>query len=93
MRRAVGVRKLRDELSLHVGYVRRGGRIVITDRGKPIALLLPYRQAEDSDREHRLRTLLSSPHVAPAERPFRRQPPAVRGRGRLASRLIVEDRR
>jgi prevent-host-death family protein len=42
MHGAIGIRKLRDELTRHLGRVRRGTRIVVTDRGKPVAVLMPY---------------------------------------------------
>jgi prevent-host-death family protein len=93
MERGVGVRKFRDELTRHLGRVRRGSRIVITDRGKPVAVLMPYGHDERSNREERLRALLVGGHVAPAERPFLANPPLVKGRGPLASDLISEDRR
>jgi prevent-host-death family protein len=93
MHGAIGIRKLRDELTRHLGRVRRGTRIVVTDRGKPVAVLMPYDQDKQSSREDRLRALLVGGHVVPAEKPFLVNPPLVKGRGRLASDLISEDRR
>ena len=93
MQEAVGIRKLRDELTRHLGRVRRGKRLVVTDRGKPVAVLIPYSQGGQSSREDRLRALLAGGHVASAERPFSANPPLVKGRGPLASDLIGEDRR
>ncbi len=47
MQDAVGIRKLRDELTQQIARVRRGKRLVVTDRGKPVAVLMPYgRDAE-----------------------------------------------
>jgi len=93
MQEAIGIRKLRDELTRHLGRVRRGKRIVVTDRGKPVAVLMPYRQDKESSRQSRLQALLAGGHVAPAERPFLVNPPLVKGRGPLASDLVSEDRR
>lgn len=93
MERAVGIRKLRDELTRHLGRVRRGGRIVITDRGQPVALLMPYVRGGRPSRTERLALLLSGGHVMPAEKQFLREPPLVRGRGPLLSDLISETRR
>jgi prevent-host-death family protein len=89
----VGVREFRDGLTHHLRRVRRGGRVVVSDRGRPVAVLVPYSKADGPSRSDRLAALLQSGHVKPAERPFLRRPPLVRGRGRLASALIVEDRR
>lgn len=93
MERSVGIRNLRDRLTRYLASVRRGGQLVITDRGQPVAVLSPYRRRGRSTREDRLKTLLSSGHVAPAERPFLKNPPLGKGRGPLLSDLIAEDRR
>jgi prevent-host-death family protein len=93
MERTVGIRRLRDALTGHLGRVRRGERLVITDRGHPVAVLEPYRRSGVRRRAGRLSALLASGHVAPAERLFRKPPPLARGRGRLPSRLIAEERR
>jgi antitoxin (DNA-binding transcriptional repressor) of toxin-antitoxin stability system len=90
MERKVGIRKLRDELTRHLGQVRCGARITITDRGQPVAMLSPY--TEDS-RSERLRALLSSDHIAPAGKQFLIRPRLVKGRGRLPSDLVSEGRR
>jgi len=89
----LGVRKLRDGLTRHLGRVRRGARIVITDRGRPIAWLLPFEAEAQDDQAERLNALLSSGHVEPAERQFPPLPPLVAGKGALPSDLIGEGRR
>lgn len=93
MQEAIGIRKLRDELTRHLARVRRGKRIVVTDRGKPVAVLTPYRRDREARQQDRLQALLAGGHVAPAERPFLVNPRLVKGRGPLASDLISEDRR
>jgi prevent-host-death family protein len=90
---AVGIRRLRDGLTRYLGRVRRGERLIITDRGRPIAVLLPYGRSRARSRAERLGALLASGHVSPAERPFLRRPPLVRGQGRRPSELIAEGRR
>ncbi len=92
MDRSVGIRKLRDELTRHLGHVRRGGRIVITDRGRPVAVISPCAERQDGPGE-RLRQVLASGHVTMAERPFRRRVPVVRGRGGELAALVREGRR
>lgn len=93
MERYVGIRKLRDELTKHLGRVRRGGRIVVTNRGRPVAVLLPHGQGGEAQLDERLKAMLSSGHVLPAEKPFSRLPPLVAGRGPSLSRLVAEGRR
>ena len=93
LERDVGIRRLRDGLTRYLGRVRRGERLVITDRGQPVAVLLPYRRGRARGAIERLGALLVSGHVSPAERSFLKRPPLVRGRGRRPSELIAEDRR
>lgn len=91
--RGVGIRQLRDGLTRYLGRVRRGERLVITDRGRPVAVLAAYRRAGAAPRSARLAAVLSGGHVAPAQRPFLGRPPLVRGRGRRLSAVVGEDRR
>lgn len=37
----VGVRELRDGLSRHLGFVRDGHTITVTDHGRPVARIVP----------------------------------------------------
>ena len=91
--RRVGIRKFRDGLTRHLGRVRRGARITITDRGQPVAVVLPYAKNRQSEQLDRLSQLLSSGHVASADRQFLTRLPLVKGRGTLPSDLISEGRR
>jgi prevent-host-death family protein len=93
MDHAVGIRKLRDGLTHYVARVRRGTRLVITDRGQPVAVLVPYRPDRKSRRADRLAALLAGGHIGPAERHFMRRPPLIRGRGPFLSVIIAESRR
>lgn len=38
----IGVRELKAKLSEYLGRVAEGEEVVVTDRGKPVARLLPY---------------------------------------------------
>lgn len=38
----VGVRELKSHLSEYLGRVRAGESLVVTDRGRPVARLVPY---------------------------------------------------
>lgn len=93
MGQAVGIRDLRDRLTRWVGRVRRGDRIVVTDRGKPVAVLVPFRRGKPADQAARLTALLSGGHVSPAGRPFQKWPRSVRGTGARPSDIIVQSRR
>lgn len=39
--KTIGIRELKGQLSSHIREVREGATLVITDRGKPVARLVP----------------------------------------------------
>jgi len=51
----VGVRELREQLSAYLDRARNGETIEVTDRGTPIAMLVPI-----SDERHALAELIAS---------------------------------
>lgn len=85
-----GVRNLKDHLSEYIRQVRRGERVVITDRGRPVAALVGLEQEEASEVAWALvhqglgewgggkpQGLVNPPHVP----------------GRRAEEIVIEDRR
>ena len=44
----VGVRELRQDLSRYLRRVRMGERLVVTDHGRPVAVLSPWAAAGDA---------------------------------------------
>jgi prevent-host-death family protein len=48
--RAIGIRELRQQASKHLRDVERGETIEVTDRGRPIALLMPIPRRGAIDR-------------------------------------------
>jgi prevent-host-death family protein len=85
----VGVKVLKDRLSKYLQRARDGERIVVTDRGKPIALLSPIVESPD--------TLLAWGLVrsgaaswAGGKPKGAERPPRVRGKS--AAEMILEDR-
>lgn len=38
---SVGIRQLKAHLSTYIGYASRGEEVVVTDRGREVALLVP----------------------------------------------------
>jgi prevent-host-death family protein len=87
---AVGVRDLKNRLSHHLKRVRAGARLTVTERGRPIATLAPVEVRDDLAWLHRM--------VAAGEATWNggkpkgsKNPP--RNRGKLASDMVIEDRR
>jgi prevent-host-death family protein len=58
-----GVRSLRDHLSRYLGVVAAGGEVVVTDRGRPVARIVPIEPESALDR------LVAAGHVRPPLRP------------------------
>jgi prevent-host-death family protein len=48
----VGIRELRQDLSRYLRRVRAGERLIVTERGRPLAVLAPW--AEEGDTIDRL---------------------------------------
>lgn len=46
----VGIRELKAKLSEYVASVSSGGRVTVTDRGRPVAQLLPIASGSQVDR-------------------------------------------
>lgn len=45
----LGIRELRDGLSRHIAAVREGEEIIVTDHGKPVARITPYRASRTEE--------------------------------------------
>lgn len=88
----VGVRELRARLSAYLRAVAQGGTVTIGDRRrKPLARLVPIARSPDNEALDRLaaRGIVRRGIGKPAIRARVR----LRGRGPLASDVVVEDRR
>jgi len=90
MMTSVGVRELKNRLSLYLKQVRDGKQIEITNRGKVIALLSPVRK-KALDKE--LLLWLEEGTASWTGGKPTGASHSVQGRGRQLSDLIIEDRR
>jgi prevent-host-death family protein len=83
----VGIRELRADLSRLIKRVREGEEIVVTDRGKAVARIVPL------DGLRRIDRLIREGVVTPAPRPWRGElPQPIEGAGPLSD-IVLEDRR
>jgi prevent-host-death family protein len=83
----VGIRELRADLSRWVRRVREGEEVVVTDRGKAVARLVPV------DGERKIDRLIREGLVIPAPRPRRGPlPKLIEGAGPLSD-IVLDDRR
>jgi antitoxin (DNA-binding transcriptional repressor) of toxin-antitoxin stability system len=91
---AVGVRKLKDNLSAYLRRVKRGEVVRITDRGEAVAELRPPPQT-DADEDVYERLLREGKILAPLKRwsnALVARPPRAPLAGGTASLLISQDR-
>ena len=90
----VGVRELKNRLTYYLRQAKQGEELVVTDRGRPIALLQPMRSARQVESlEARLAQLAAQGRVAlPDRKPLSRLRP-VKVSGKSMSQTILEDRR
>jgi len=89
----VGSRELKNRLGHYLDLVQNGEPILVTERGRPVAKLVPA-EASSAARpsvEEKLRELAAQGHLRLGTEPFARFKPA-RARGKPASRMIVEER-
>lgn len=82
----VGIRELRADLSRWVKRVRDGDEVVVTDRGKAVARLVPLNGERTIDR------LIREGIVTPApNHGARTVPEPIQGAGPLSD-IVIEDR-
>lgn len=82
----VGIRELRDNLSRYLERVQEGEEVLVTDRGRAIARVVPVGAERTLDR------LVAEGLVTPAKRPKRRLRQPTKANGG-ASDLVVDQRR
>lgn len=90
--RTVGVRDLKARLSEHLRRARAGEQLVITDRGKPVAILGPAAAPEKP--AWLLRLVAEGKASWNGGRPDVTARPRVKlRRGASAAAIVIEDRR
>jgi prevent-host-death family protein len=91
--RTVGSRELKNRLGRYLGLVGRGETIIVTDRGKPVARLVPPEPEPEKTYsvEDLLKRLEAEGHLRRGTRPFKRIKP-IRVKGKPMSQMILEDR-
>ena len=82
----VGIRELRDHLSKYLDEVQQGQDVVVTDRGRAIARILPMNGETTLDR------LIREGLVTPARTHTRRRPAPLKTKGTVSD-LVTEQRR
>ena len=91
---AVGVRELKNRLTYYLRRARKGEEVIVTDRGRPVAVLQSLQHLDRASAlETRLARLAALGIVTlPTRKGFGRNRP-LRISGPPVSRAILEDRR
>jgi len=87
--KTIGIRELKEQLSGHIKEVKNGATLVITDRGEPVARLVPVSGGpEDS-----FQRLVDSGMVAWSGEELAPEVPRVPVRGtKTVAEMLLEDR-
>lgn len=91
MQRTIGVREAKAQLSRLLRDVQQGLEWVITDRGRPVAVISPVPRAS-LPLEERVRQLEEKGWIEPRHHPCRQLPPPLPLPGDLAQTWLQEDR-
>jgi prevent-host-death family protein len=85
----VGIRELRQNLSVYVRRVREDGReYEVTERGEPVARLTPLEGRPMS----KIEQMIADGRITPPTREWKDLPPPVKLRGRPLSEILQEMR-
>ena len=86
----VGIRELKRHLSKYLRSVKAGKKVVITDRKKEIAVIVPFRRVEGQVKI--LQLVRESVADWSGEKP-RGMAARIKSKGKSVSAAVVEDRR
>jgi prevent-host-death family protein len=91
--RSVGIRELKNRLPEYVRDVRKGVEIIVTDRGRPVAVLSPLDDAADhASLAARLAAVAARGAISTPTADRTRRPRRIRAAGPPLSRQILDDR-
>jgi prevent-host-death family protein len=85
-----GVREIRDRFTHYLDQVRRGREVIVTERGREVAALVPLRTPPSI--EEAVARLHTEGVIEPADSWEPLSTSRARLRGRLLSELVLEER-
>ncbi len=86
----IGIRVLKENLSRYMKQVKSGETIIVTDRKKEIAVLMPF---EKATKEEKIFQLIQRGVASWSGGKPKGMIPRVTSRGRSVSGAVIEDRR
>jgi len=88
----VGSREFKNRQGHYLKRVRRGESLLITDRGKPVAQVIPPGEWAGLSLDEKLEALAEQGHIRRAKRGRLRPVQPLPLRGKPLSEMIIEDR-
>jgi prevent-host-death family protein len=91
----VGIKELKNKLTYYLRLINGGDRVIVTDRGSPIAVLHSLDHVEEhADEEERLASMAKRGMVRlPTKQKRLTAFKSIEARGKPVSRIIIEERR
>ncbi len=90
--KTIGIREFKEQLSGHIKEVKNGATLVITERGKPVARLLPVAPA-GAPIEAKLHQLVEAGVISWSGRKLSPTVPTIPVRGsKTVAEMLIEDR-
>ena len=86
----IGIRILKENLSRYMNQVKSGETIIVTDRKKEIAVIMPFKMATE---EKKIFQLVQRGVASWSGGKPRGMIPRVTSRGKSVSGAVIEDRR
>ena len=86
----INIRELKDNLSRYMKRVKSGEKIIVTDRKKEIAIILPL---EKKSKEEKIYQLIQRGVASWSGRKPEGMPSRIISRGKSVSDAVIEDRR
>ena len=86
----IGIRKLKENFSRYMKLVKSGEKIVVTDRKKEIAVIIPFEKA--SKEEEIFQLIQRGLAYWSGGKPLGMKP-RITSRGKSVSRAVIQDRR
>ena len=88
--KTIGIRELKENLGRYMKRVRTGERIIITDRKKEIAIIMPL---ENKAKEEKIYQLIQRGMACWSGGKPEGMPVRIISRGKSVSDAVIEDRR
>jgi len=92
---SVGVKELKDKLTHYLAIARDGGRVIVTDRGKPVAVVgaLMGERDEESVSERLAKLAQSGVLTLPSVKGGFSRVKRAKIKGKPLSQTVIEERR